>query len=70
MQKLEGSWRGLHYLVQQSETSTQLKLRVLNVSKRDLLRDLERAVEFDQSALFKKVYEEEYGTFGGHRLVP
>jgi type VI secretion system protein ImpC len=64
-QKLEGSWRGLHYLVQQSETSTQLKLRVLNVSKRDLLRDLERAVEFDQSALFKKVYEEEYGTFGG-----
>ena len=65
LQKLEGSWRGLHYLVQQSETSTQLKLRVLNVSKRDLLRDLERAVEFDQSALFKKVYEEEYGTFGG-----
>jgi len=64
-QKLEGSWRGLHYLVQQSETSTMLKLRVLNVSKRDLLRDLERAVEFDQSALFKKVYEEEYGTFGG-----
>src|SRR5215475_229573 len=65
LQKLEGSWRGLHYLVQQSETSTQLKLRVLNVSKRDLLRDLERAVEFDQSALFKKVYEDEYGTFGG-----
>jgi type VI secretion system protein ImpC len=64
-QKLEGSWRGLHYLVQQSETSTMLKLRVLNVSKNDLRRDLERAVEFDQSALFKKVYEEEYGTFGG-----
>lgn len=64
-QKLEGSWRGLHYLVQQSETSTTLKLRVLNVSKRDLLRDMERAVEFDQSALFKKVYEDEYGTFGG-----
>jgi type VI secretion system protein ImpC len=65
LQKLEGSWRGLHYLVQQSETSTMLKLRVLNVSKDDLRRDLERAVEFDQSALFKKVYEEEYGTFGG-----
>jgi len=64
-QQLEGSWRGLHYLVQQSETSTMLKLRVLNVSKRDLLRDLERAAEFDQSALFKKVYEEEFGTFGG-----
>jgi type VI secretion system protein ImpC len=51
--------------VQNSETSTMLKLRVLNVSKQDLLRDLERASEFDQSALFKKVYEEEYGTFGG-----
>jgi type VI secretion system protein ImpC len=65
LQKLEASWRGLHYLVQQTETSTLLKLKVLNVSKDDLLRDLERASEFDQSALFKKVYEEEYGTFGG-----
>lgn len=64
-QKLEGSWRGLHYLVQQTETSPMLKLRVMNVSKNDLRKDLERAVEFDQSALFKKVYEEEYGTFGG-----
>jgi type VI secretion system protein ImpC len=64
-QRLEASWRGLHYLVQQTETSTMLKIRVMNVSKQDLLRDLERAPEFDQSALFKKVYEEEYGTFGG-----
>ena len=64
-QKLEASWRGLHYLVHQTETSTQLKIRVLNVSKKDLLKDLERASEFDQSALFKKVYEDEYGTFGG-----
>ena len=64
-QKLEGSWRGLHYLVMQSETSTTMKIRVLNVSKNDLVKDLEKAVEFDQSALFKKVYEEEYGTFGG-----
>ena len=64
-QKLEASWRGLHYLVHQSETSIMLKIRVLNVSKDDLRRDLERASEFDQSALFKKVYEEEYGTFGG-----
>src|SRR5262245_18078829 len=64
-QQLEASWRGLHYLVHRSETSTMLKIRVLNVSKDDLLRDLERAAEFDQSALFKKVYEEEYGTFGG-----
>jgi type VI secretion system protein ImpC len=64
-QKLEGSWRGLHYLVQESETSTMLKLKVINATKDELRRDLERAAEFDQSALFKKVYEEEYGTFGG-----
>jgi len=64
-QKLEASWRGLHYVVHESETSPMLKIRVLNASKEDLRRDLERAVEFDQSALFKKVYEEEYGTFGG-----
>ncbi len=49
----------------QTETGTMLKIRVLNVSKKDLLKDLERAAEFDQTALFKKVYEEEYGTFGG-----
>ena len=65
-QKLEASWRGLHYLLAQSETSDQLKIKVLNVSKRDLLRDLQRAVEFDQSAMFKKIYEEEFGIFGGH----
>jgi type VI secretion system protein ImpC len=65
-QKLEGSWRGLHHLVMNTETSTMLKIRVLNVSKKELLKDLERATEFDQSALFKKVYEEEYGTFGDH----
>jgi type VI secretion system protein ImpC len=64
-QKLEGSWRGLNHLVKNSLTGTQLKIRVLNVNKKDLLKDLERAVEFDQSALFKKVYEDEYGTFGG-----
>ena len=64
-QKLEASWRGLHYLVQQSETSTTLKIKVMNASKDELRRDLERAAEFDQSALFKKTYEEEYGTFGG-----
>jgi type VI secretion system protein ImpC len=64
-QKLEGSWRGLNHLVMQSETGTSLKIRVLNASKKDLLKDLEKAAEFDQSALFKKVYEEEFGTFGG-----
>ncbi len=65
-QKLEGSWRGLNYLVMKTETGTMLKLRVLNVSKDEVLKDLEKAVEFDQSAMFKKIYEEEYGTFGGH----
>ncbi len=64
-QKLEGTWRGLKYLLDQSETGTQLKIRILNASKKDLLRDLQRAPEFDQSAMFKKVYEEEYGMFGG-----
>src|ERR1700741_740214 len=48
-----------------SETGTGLKIRVLNVSKKELLRDIEKAPEFDQSALFKKVYGEEYGVFGG-----
>jgi type VI secretion system protein ImpC len=64
-QKLEGSWRGLKYLMDQSETSDKLKIKMLNVTKKELLRDLQRAPEFDQSALFKKVYEEEYGVFGG-----
>jgi type VI secretion system protein ImpC len=64
-QKLEGTWRGLHYLVHQSETGENLKIRVLNVSKRELLKDLEKAAEFDQSSLFKKIYEEEYGQLGG-----
>ena len=65
LQKLEGTWRGLKYLVDHSECTDQLKIKVLNVSKKDLLRDLQRAPEFDQSALFKKVYEEEFGVFGG-----
>jgi type VI secretion system protein ImpC len=64
-QKLEGTWRGLHYLVHQSETGTGLKIRVLNATKNDLAKDLEKAVEFDQSTLFKKLYEEEYGQLGG-----
>jgi type VI secretion system protein ImpC len=64
-QKLEGSWRGLRYLLDSSETSAMLKIRVLNASKKEVLKDLQRASEFDQSALFKKVYEDEYGVFGG-----
>nr|WP_294543261.1 type VI secretion system contractile sheath large subunit [uncultured Rhodopila sp.] len=63
--KLEGAWRGLHYLVMNSETGTSLKLRMLNVAKRELTRDLTKAVEFDQSQLFKKIYENEFGTPGG-----
>jgi type VI secretion system protein ImpC len=65
-QRLEASWRGLHYLVSNTETSTTLKLRLLNATKAEVLADLEKAVEFDQSVQFKQLYEEEYGTFGGH----
>ncbi|REJ75589.1 MAG: type VI secretion system contractile sheath large subunit [Acidobacteria bacterium] len=64
-QKLEGSWRGLHHLVKNTLTGPQQKIRVMSVTKKDLLKDFERALEFDQSSLFKKIYEEEYGTFGG-----
>jgi type VI secretion system protein ImpC len=64
-QKLESTWRGLKFLLDQSETGENLKIKIFNATKRDLLRDLQRAAEFDQSALFKKVYEEEFGIFGG-----
>lgn len=64
-QRLEGSWRGLHHLVFNSETSASLKIKMLSVSKKELSKDLEKAVEFDQSSLFKKLYESEYGTPGG-----
>ena len=63
--KLEGSWRGLHHLVMNSETGTSLKIKVLNMTKRELNKDLTKAVEFDQSQLFKKIYENEFGTPGG-----
>ncbi|SRR5216684_1721027 len=65
-QELEASWRGLRSLVFNTETGVLLKLRLLNVTKKELREDIEKATEFDQSALFKKVYEEEYGTFGGN----
>jgi type VI secretion system protein ImpC len=64
-QRLEATWRGLFYLLSNTETSTTLKIKVFNVNKKDLLKDLQKASEFDQSALFKKVYEEEFGVFGG-----
>lgn len=64
-QKLEGSWRGLNHLVMNTETSAGLKLRMLNISKKELGKDLEKAVEFDQSQIFKKIYEAEFGIAGG-----
>jgi len=66
LQKLEGSWRGLNYLIQQKKTSATLKIKLMNISKADLLKDFKNASEFDQSAIFKKIYEEEYGTLGGN----
>jgi len=64
-QKLEGSWRGLSHLVMNSETGAGLKIRMLDINKKELGKDLERAVEFDQSQIFKKVYEAEFGMAGG-----
>jgi type VI secretion system protein ImpC len=66
-QKLEGAWRGLHYMVNNTETDEQLKIRVMNISKADLGKTLKRykGTNWDQSPIFKKVYEEEYGQFGG-----
>src|SRR5450830_44940 len=63
---MEATWRGLHYLVMNTETSAMLKLRVFNATKDELRKDMMKAVEFDQSRLFKLVYEAEYGTFGGN----
>ncbi|HET7932034.1 MAG TPA: type VI secretion system contractile sheath large subunit [Rhodanobacteraceae bacterium] len=66
-QKLEGAWRGLHYLVNNTETDQQLKIRVFNISKKELGKTLKRykGTAWDQSPIFKKVYEEEYGQLGG-----
>ncbi|ANM28733.1 EvpB family type VI secretion protein [Acidobacteria bacterium Mor1] len=66
-QKLEGSWRGLHHLVNNTETDEMLKIRVYNISKKDLHKTLKKfkGTAWDQSPVFKKIYEEEYGQFGG-----
>lgn len=82
-QKLESSWRGLRYLVDQSQEAAAVQIRMLNVSWEELARDAEQALDFDQSVLFQKVYEEEFGVAGGepfgvligdyeirHRLTP
>lgn len=63
--KLEGSWRGLHYMVSNTLTGSDLKIRVMNVSKKVLAKDLAKAVDFDQSQTFKKIYENEFGMAGG-----
>lgn len=66
-QQLEGSWRGLHHLITNTETDEMLKIRVMNISKLDLGKTLKRykGAAWDQSPIFKKVYEEEFGQFGG-----
>lgn len=66
-QKIEGAWRGLHYMVNNTETDQHLKIRVMDMPKTDLAKTLKRykGAAWDQSPLFKKVYEEEYGQFGG-----
>ena len=66
-QAVEGAWRGLHYLVTNTETDESLKIRVMNVSKQEMARTLKKykGVAWDQSPIFKKLYEEEYGQFGG-----
>ncbi len=67
LQKLEGAWRGLHYLVNNTETDEMLKIRFMNISKQDLGKTLKKfkGTAWDQSPLFKKIYEAEYGQFGG-----
>src|SRR5689334_13676649 len=66
-QKLESAWRGLHYLVNNTESDDQLKIRVMNISKKDLHKTLKwyKGAAWDQSPIFKRLYEDEYGTLGG-----
>ncbi len=65
LRRLEGTWRGIAWLVDGTDQSNRLKIKLLNAGWPDVCRDLERAIEFDQSHLFRKVYEEEFGTPGG-----
>ena len=69
-QRLEGAWRGLHHLVNNTETDTMLKIRVMNITKGELSKTLKRykGTNWDQSPLFKQIYEAEYGQFGGEPL--
>ncbi|WP_444993977.1 type VI secretion system contractile sheath large subunit [Aliikangiella sp. IMCC44359] len=65
LQKLESSWRGLEYLVKEANSAKNTKIKLLDVSWAEVVKDMSRAIEFDQSQLFQKVYSEEYGTPGG-----
>lgn len=65
LQKLEASWRGLWYLAVQAEGALNIKIKVLDISWKEVVKDISRALEFDQSQLFLKIYSEEYGTPGG-----
>lgn len=66
-QQMESAWRGLHYLVNNTETDEMLKVRVMNISKKDMHKTLRKfkGTAWDQSPIFKKIYEEEFGQFGG-----
>jgi type VI secretion system protein ImpC len=64
-QKLESTWTGLHYLCKHTSTGSGMKIQLFNATKKELVKDFQTAIDFDQSTLFKKVYEEEFGTFGG-----
>jgi type VI secretion system protein ImpD len=65
LQRLEASWRGVRYLVTEAESSEEIKIKVLNVTWADICKDIDRAIEFDQSQLFSKIYSEEFGMPGG-----
>jgi type VI secretion system protein ImpC len=64
-QKVESTWTGLQYLCKHTSTGSMMKIQIFNATKQELIKDFKTAIDFDQSALFKKVYEEEFGTFGG-----
>jgi type VI secretion system protein ImpC len=66
-QQVESAWRGLNYMVSNTETDEMLKIRVMNISKKDLGKTLKKykGAAWDQSPIFKKLYEQEYGQLGG-----
>lgn len=65
-QKIESTWRGLYYFCQETPSNPLIKIRMLNTTKKELVKDFQGATDFDQSTLFKKIYEEEYGSLVVH----